>query len=76
MDSHEECRHLREQLKFSFERLSEFRELLEMSLAILKSKGVIVLKKDDELRTSVELYVQKLSEHGIGIENQNNNDTV
>ena len=50
------------------ERLDDYRNLLRLSLGILKSKHVIVLKKDDEFNETIEKYVEKLIELGIELD--------
>lgn len=43
----------------------EMRKLLAISLSILNSKKVVILKGDDEIDTAVDLYRHRLKEYGI-----------
>ena len=65
MKPEEEIEHLREALNICQERLSEYRTLLTMTSSVLRSKKVIVMRKDDEGEGPVDVLLRKIIEAGV-----------
>lgn len=61
----DEISHLREALKICEERLTEYRSLLTAAHNVLCSKKVIVMRKDDEGESPVDLLKKRIKEAGI-----------
>ena len=61
----EEIEHLREALLICQERLQEYRTLLTMASHVLRSKKVIVMRKDDEGESPVDLLLRRINEAGV-----------
>jgi hypothetical protein len=66
MTPEEEITHLREVINVYKNRNEELLTLLEIAKILLSdNKNVIVMKKDDEFKSSLDNFLTKVGEHGI-----------